>query len=191
MCELPPADQLSRPHTQNPAHHARTAFAFSAFPDFYMIDQQKFEQLVPLAYQWAKQQEDFVLAHGFPLTARLLDDARLAGVRDCSKIRVLIVDRIPLPDDPELAAATRNAGVITNETRCMGFGHAIIIRDDCWGDRELLLHNLIHIAQCEECGGLEPWIYRYLGDRRNCAKFTLGSLEEEARGRAREMCARS
>lgn len=156
-----------------------------------MVDQQKFEQLVPLAYEWAKQQEDFVLAHGFPLTARLLDDARLAGVQDPSKIRVLIVDRIPLPDDPELAEATQNAGIITYETRCMGFGYAIIIRDDCWGDRELLLHNLIHIAQCEKSGGLQPWIYQYLGDRRNCAQFTLGSLEEEARGRAREMCAES
>jgi hypothetical protein len=156
-----------------------------------MIDQQKFEQLVPLAYQWAKQQEDLVLAHGFPLTARLLDDARLAGVRDCSKIRVLIVNRIPLPDQPELAEATRNAGIITNETRCVAFGHAIIIRDDCWGDRELLLHNLIHLAQCEESGGLEPWIHRYLSDRRNCAEFTLGSFEQDARGRAREMCAGS
>ena len=156
-----------------------------------MIDQQNFERLTALAYQWAKQQEDFVLAHGFPLTARLLDDARLAGVRDCCKIRVLMVDRIPLPDDPELAETTRHAGIITDETRCMSVGHAIVIRDDCWGDRELLLHNLIHIAQCEESGGLEPWIYRYLNDRRNCAKFTLGFLEEDARARAREMCARS
>jgi len=153
-----------------------------------MVDQQKFEKLVPLAYQWVKQQEDFVLAHGFALSSRLLEDARLAGVRDCSRVRILVVDRIPLPDNPDLAQAAKSSGIITDDTRCVGFGHAIIIRDDCWGDRELLLHNLVHIAQCEGSGGLEPWIRRYLGDRHSCAEFTLGSLEEEARQRAREIC---
>jgi hypothetical protein len=156
-----------------------------------MIDQEKFETLVPLAYRWAKQQEEFVLAYGFPLSSRLLEDARLAGVRDCSKIRVLVVDRIPLPDNSELAEAAKSSGIITDTTRCVGFGHAIIIRDDCWGDRELLLHNLVHIAQCEESGGLERWIRRYLSDRHTSAKFTLGSFEEEARQRAREICSAS
>ncbi|MDQ2823943.1 MAG: hypothetical protein M3R29_00635 [Verrucomicrobiota bacterium] len=144
---------------------------------------------MPFAYQWAKAQEDFVLADGTPLTPRQIADARRAGIQDCSRVRVLVVDRIPLPDHPELAEAARRTGIITHDTRCVGFGHAVIIRADSWGDRELLMHNLVHIAQCERSGGLEQWVGQYLGNRQTCAKFTIGSFEDEARRIAREICA--
>jgi hypothetical protein len=156
-----------------------------------MIDQEKFELLLPVAYQWTKAQEQIVLDRGAPLTPRQMADAQLAGVQDCSRVRVLVVDRIPLPDHKELAEAARRAGIISHDTRCMGFGHAVIIRADAWGDRELLLHNLVHIAQCERCGGLEPWVQEYLSNRHHCATFTVGSFEEEARELAREICATS
>jgi hypothetical protein len=154
-----------------------------------MIDQEKFEQLLPVANQWTKAQEQFVLARGAPLTPRQTVDAQLAGVQDCSRVRVLVVDRIPLPDHKELAEAARRTGIITHDTRCMGFGYAVIIRADAWGDRELFLHNLVHIAQCERCGGLDQWVQQYLFDRHNSATFTIGSFEEEARELAREICA--
>ena len=154
-----------------------------------MVDQEKFEYLLPLAYQWAKTQEEFVLAHGNPLSARHSRDADLAGVQDRAPVKVLVVDRIPLPEDQELAEAARRIGIITEDTRCMGFGHALIVRGDAWNDRELILHNLVHIAQCERSGGLEQWVRDYLGDRTNCPNFTVGSLEEEARRIAREICA--
>jgi hypothetical protein len=153
-----------------------------------MLDQATFEYLLPLAYQWCKATEAFVLAHGVPLSPRQLADARRAGVQDCSRIRVLVVDRIPLPENPELAQAARHVRILTEETRCVGFGHALIIRADGWGDRELLLHNLVHIAQCENSGGLEPWVRRYLSNRRTSAQFSLGALEDEARSLARKIC---
>src|ERR1700676_2271823 len=159
----------------------------SLAPLRYVIDQETFQSLLPLAYQWAKAQEDFVLASGAPLTPRQIEDARRAGVQDCSRVRVLVVDRIPLPDHPALAEAARRTGIISYDTRCIGFGHAIIVRADAWGDRELLLHNLVHIAQCERSGGLEAWVQLYLGNRHNCANFTIGSLEDEARRTAREI----
>jgi hypothetical protein len=154
-----------------------------------MINQTTFEQLLPLAYQWAKAQEDYVLAHGTALSPQHMADARLAGVRECERVRVLVVDRIPLPEDRELAEAARRTHIITEDARCIGLGHAIIIRAEGWGDRELLLHNFVHIAQCERSGGLEPWVRQYLLDRQNSASFTICSLEEEARRVAREICA--
>ena len=154
-----------------------------------MIDKETFEQLLPLAYQWAKAQEEFVLAHGTPLSSQHMADARLAGVRDVERVRVLVVDRIPLPEGGELADAARRTRIITADTRCVGVGHAIIIRAEAWGDRELLLHNLVHVAQCERSGGLEQWIRDYLLDRHTSPTFTVGSLEDEARRIAREICA--
>jgi hypothetical protein len=154
-----------------------------------VIDQETFEQLLPVAYQWVKAQEELVLTHGTPLSPQQMADARLAGVRDIERVRVMVVDRIPLPEDGELAEATRRTRIITEDTRCVGFGHAVIIRVEAWGDRELLLHNLVHVAQCERSGGLEEWIRHYLIDRRTCATFTVGTLEDEARRTAREICA--
>lgn len=154
-----------------------------------MIDQETFQELLPVAYEWAQAQEDFVLTRGAPLSSRHLADAKLAGVQDCERVRVLVVDRIPLPENPALAEAARRTGIISHETRCIGFGHALIIRADAWGDRELVLHNLVHIAQSERAGSLEHWVEQYLSDRHTCAKFTIGSLEEEARSLAREICA--
>jgi len=153
-----------------------------------MIDRQTFEQLAPLAYQWVKAQEEFVLAHGAPLSPRHLADAHLAGVRDGERIRVLILDRIPMPKSGELAEAARRTNIISEDTRCVAFGHAIMVRAEAWGDRELLLHNLVHIAQCERSGGLEPWVHQYLFDRVTCTTFSLGAFEEEARRIAREIC---
>lgn len=153
-----------------------------------MIDEDTFEHLLPLAFEWAKQQEEFVLAHGHPLGPTHAWDAHLAGVQDCARIRVLVVDRIPFPEDPKLADASRRLRIITEDTRCMGFGHALIVRGDAWNDRELILHNLVHIAQCERSGGLEQWCRMYLGNRTNCANFTTGSLEQEARRIAHEIC---
>ena len=154
-----------------------------------MINRPKFEHLLPLAVKWAKAQEEFVLEHGNPLSARHLADAKLAGVEKPARIRVLVVDRISLPDDPQLAEASKRIGIVTEDTRCMGFGYALIIRVDAWNDRELILHNLVHIAQCERSGGLAQWCQEYLSDRTSCPKFTIGSLEEEARRFAREICA--
>lgn len=154
-----------------------------------MIDPETFEQLLPFAYQWAKGQEEFILTRGSPLGETHLADARRVGVRDCDRVKVLIVDRIPVPDNAELAEATRRSLIITEASRGVAIGHGIIIRGDCWGDRELLLHQLVHVAQCERSGGLECWVRQYLSDRQTSASFTLGVLEEEARRVAREICA--
>jgi hypothetical protein len=154
-----------------------------------VIDQKTFEYLSPLAYQWAKAQEEFILARGTSLGPAHIADARRVGVQDCDRVKVLVVDRIPLPDNEELAEAARRSQIITEASRGMAIGHGIIIRADCWGDRELLLHQLMHVAQCERSGGLESWVQQYLFDRRTSAAFTVGSLEDEARRIAREICA--
>ena len=116
-------------------------------------------------------------------------DALLVGIQDSSRVRVLVVDRIPLPYNEALAEASRRAQIITDASRGVAIGHGIMIRADSWGDRELLVHQLVHVAQCERSGGLKQWVRQYLLDRRGCAQFTLGFLEEEARRTAREICA--
>jgi len=154
-----------------------------------MIDQEKFERFASLAYQWAKEQEAYILKHGVPLGPRQIADAQRVGVQDPSRVRMLVVDRIPLPEDDELAEAARRSQIITDASRGVAIGHGIVIRGDSWQNRELLIHQLVHVAQCERSGGLELFVGEYLADRRTCADFSVGSLEDEARGLAREICA--
>src|SRR5881394_3625875 len=151
-----------------------------------MIDQEEFDRLTSIASQWAKSQEAYILEHGVPLTADQVADAQQAGVTDPSAVRVLVVNRIPLPDNEELAEAARRAQIITDASRGVAIGHGIIIRADSWRNRELLLHQLVHVAQCERSGGLERFVIEYLLDRRCSRDFSLGALEDEARSKARE-----
>src|SRR5438270_12413357 len=81
-----------------------------------MIDQKDFERLAPLACQWAKRQEAYILEQGVPLNPKQTADARRAGVTQPERVRVLVVDRIPLPDDKELAEAARHAQIITDSS---------------------------------------------------------------------------
>ncbi len=95
-----------------------------------MIDQETFQHLLPLAYQWAKAQEEFILARGVPLGPGQAADARRVGVQDCSGVKVLVVDRIPLPDQKELAEAAARTDIITDASRGVAVGHGVIIRAD-------------------------------------------------------------
>ena len=152
-------------------------------------DQEGIERLGQLARHWALEQEAFVLKLGAPLTAQQYADAARVGVKDPARVRVLPVDRMPMPGNLELAAAAQRAQIITDASPAVTIGHGIVMRADRWNDRELLLHQLVHVAQCERSGGLEAFVEAYLTDRSTCADFTVGSLEDEARTLAREICA--
>src|SRR3954470_13438123 len=114
-----------------------------------MIERETFEELSLRALEWAKAQEEFILANGSPLSAAAAVDATRAGVKHPERVRVLVVDRIPLPDDPELAEASRRTQIITESSRAAAIGYGVVVRANCWGDRELLIHQLVHVAQCE------------------------------------------
>jgi hypothetical protein len=154
-----------------------------------MIAEDTFRKLFPLALQWAREQEHLVLERGVPLCPRYLADATAVGVEDPTRVRVLIVDKIPLPNDVDLAESARRSQIISDGSRGVAIGHGVIIRADSWNDRELVVHQLVHVAQCERCGSFDNYVMQYLSSRRDCAHFTIGSFEEEARQAARELCA--
>jgi hypothetical protein len=51
--------------------------------------------LLPLANQWAQQQEKLILEKGVPLDNDQQIDAHLVGVKEISRVRLLQVDAIP------------------------------------------------------------------------------------------------
>ncbi len=152
-----------------------------------MFNQEEFDTLYPLALDWAQRQELMVLGIGIPLAPRQLTKARLAGVQQPERVRIVAVDKVPLPEDAGLRAASLRTNIVTHACRGISFGYGIILRVDAWGDQELLAHLLVHISQYERAGSLPEFMKLYFDERLDAAGFGVGPLEIEARNVARKI----
>ena len=123
---------------------------------------EQFETLLPLASEWAERQEEHILARGTPLSDSELSDAGQIGVQQPERVRLLRVDSIPMPEHPALQVAAEITGLSTPHTAGQTLRHGIFIRSDCWGDRNLVVHELVHTAQYERLGGIEEFLRKYL-----------------------------
>ena len=122
----------------------------------------QFDSLLPLAVQWAIEQEQRILQNGVPLLPHEIEDAKAIGLRDPNRVRLLPVKIIARPENLALRAACDAINFLTAETRGMTLGHGIFIREDFWRDRALVAHELVHTAQYERLGGTEPFLKEYL-----------------------------
>ena len=154
-----------------------------------IITPQQFEILLPLACAWAAEQESAILQSGVTLTESLLADAGRVGVTQPERVRLLRVAQIPLPPHPGLAAAAIATGLISASTGGVTFRYGIFIRADCWGQRPLVVHELVHTAQYERLGGFEDFLRPYLLECLNSPGYPNGPLEQEAVTTAARLCA--
>src|SRR5947208_15528872 len=92
------------------------------------ISPEQFELLLPLACQWAVAQEQRICSHGQALSDAQLADARLAGVAEPERVRLLYVPEIPIPEHPALRAAADATQLISPLTSALTLGPAIFIR---------------------------------------------------------------
>ncbi len=117
-------------------------------------------RLLPRAIAWAEQVAGDAAACGTRLGARELTDARFVGVHHPEKIRVCVVESLPVPADKELLAAARKTGLL-GPTTGLTLGYSILI---CHGhmSRRLLTHECRHVMQFERAGSLACFLTRYL-----------------------------
>jgi hypothetical protein len=148
----------------------------------------QFERLLPLAAAWGTKQEQEILRDGVSLSAEEIGDARAIGVQEPDRVRLLEVETIPRPTQPQLRAACDAIDFLTPSTRGLTLGHGIFIRSDCWRDRSLIVHELVHIAQYERFGGILPFLRRYLHE---CVTvgYSGSLLEQESIAVAARVCA--
>jgi hypothetical protein len=136
-------------------------------------------QLLPLAVQWAVQQEQRILRDGVALSAVSLSDARVVGVKFPERIRLFKVDAIPVPDHPALKQVAAATSLISAATAGLTLRYGIFIRTDCWINRRLIAHECAHTAQYERMGGIEPFLGQYL---KECMEvgYPKAAMEQEA-----------
>src|SRR5262249_677613 len=148
----------------------------------------QFEMLLPLACAWATEQERAILQYGVALTEAQIADTKRVGVARPERVRLLRVAEIPTPSHPALVAAAEATSLISPSTIGLTLRYGIFVRDDCWGQRRLVVHELAHTMQYERLGSIEAFLRRYLHE---C--LTIGypeaPMEQEAKRIEQETCA--
>jgi hypothetical protein len=156
---------------------------------YYMsvISQEQFETLLPLVCAWAEEQERIILRDGVPLTVVQVIDANRAGVSHPERVRLLSVSNIPIPEHPALRAAAEDTQLITPCTAGLTLRYGIFIRSNCWNNRQIVVHELVHTSQYERLGGFQAFLQQYLYE---C--ITIGypqaPMEQEAITTAERLC---
>ena len=149
---------------------------------------QQGELLLPLACAWAAEQEQTILQSGVTLTEAQMADARRVGVIHPERVRLLGVQEIPTPSLPALAAAAEATSLISPFTIGLTLRYGIFIRDDYWGQRQLVVHELAHTMQYERLGSIEAFLRQYLHECITIG-YPAAPMEQEAKRIEHGTCA--
>ena len=145
-----------------------------------MISPALIKMLLPVACKWAERQERLILRDGVALTASQTEDARRIGVQEPERVRLRVVQEIPMLTSTLLRAVGERTGLISPFTIGMTLRYGIFIRADHWGERRLVVHELAHTAQYERLGGFKPFLKAYLEEWLTVG-YPNGPLEQEAK----------
>ena len=106
-------------------------------------------------------------------------DAGALGVRQPERVRLLCVPLIETFEHPLLRPIGAIPDRFLTPARGLTLRYGILLRDDGWEDRELIAHELAHVAQYERIGGICRFLDAYF---RECLDpgYPLGPLEREA-----------
>lgn len=152
-----------------------------------MLSGTLLQTLLPLACAWAEEQEAIILRDGVALTPSQVADARRIGVARPERVRLRVVERIPMPENPALRDAAEQTGLLSPFTAGLTLRYGIFIRADHWGERRLVVHELAHTAQYERLGGFKPFLEIYLQECLTVG-YPVGALEREAKGIENKIC---
>jgi hypothetical protein len=140
---------------------------------------EEFEVLLSLATAWVEELEGDVLRRGIPLDQSQLSDARAVGVGHPERVRLLQVAQVPLPEHPLLLATCEATKAIGPRTWALSARYGILVRAERWGQREVVIHELVHTAQYQKLGSIRAFLQKYL---RECLTvgYPQNPMEQEA-----------
>lgn len=142
-------------------------------------------QLLPNAISWAQEQASRVAVVGVPLNESGLVVARKVGVQYAEKIRVELVEQLPMPEEPLLRQAAVSTGLLGPHMAGLTLGYSILI---CRGQEtlRLLSHECRHVHQYETQGSIAAFLSAYL---RQIAEVGYDNASFEIDARAHELLA--
>ena len=117
--------------------------------------------LLPGAIKWAEAHAREAAATGVALTGCQADIARCVGVQRPELIRVVVVDSLPLPEDPTLRAAALQTGLLGPHMAGLTLGYSVFVVRGHQSVR-LLSHEFRHVHQYEAHGSIAAFLPVYL-----------------------------
>jgi hypothetical protein len=148
--------------------------------DMSMTHQELMPQLVREAIAWAKAQARHAAQNGKPLAAAGLALAHRVGVKKPQLVRLLQVDQLPIPvEQLLLRQVVLDTGALGPDMTGLTLGHSIFIVHG-HADARLLSHELRHVHQYENLGGIDGFMSIYLGQIASVG-YELAPLEQDAR----------
>ena len=111
--------------------------------------------------RWASEHYQIIQNTGSSLSDEGLALARRVGVLEPERIRVLLVDEIPIHNDPLVAGLAKSAGMLDGTIEGMTFGHSIYIVRGRESAR-LYSHEFRHVYQYETYGSIPAFMDEYL-----------------------------
>ncbi len=139
--------------------------------------------LLPGAIAWAEQQAAEAALAGVALDNAGAVIATAVGVQRPDKIRVALVERLPLPEDPTLQAAALQTGLLGPGMVGLTLGYSILI---CHGNltTRLLSHECRHVYRYEQYGSIAEFLPVYL---RQIVEYGYGNAPAEIDARQHEI----
>ena len=135
--------------------------------------------LVPTAIAWAEARSVEIQSAGAPLDMDTIELASKIGVAKPERVRIVYVDRVPLPEDPSLRSTAIATGLLGADTAGLTLGYGIYICGRYF-DRRLLSHELRHVYQYEQAGGIAAFLQVYLMQIADFG-YDLAPIEVDAR----------
>lgn len=119
------------------------------------------EKLLPGALEWHERVEAELLPQGRPLSQAETAAAREMGVSRPERVRVVVLDAFPMPEDRELRAWTERFGMGSSSEGGRTLGYAILLKPRFAESSFVVTHELVHVAQHERMGRI-GFVRRYL-----------------------------
>ncbi|WP_254597740.1 hypothetical protein [Burkholderia lata] len=98
---------------------------------------------------------------GRGLTPSELVDASHVGVEAPERVRLVLVDAVPMPTDPVLRDVAVRTGLLSSRLSGLTLGYAIFIVPTAF-TRRLLTHECRHVYQYERAGSIDRFLPEYL-----------------------------
>jgi hypothetical protein len=121
----------------------------------------KVDRLFPLAIEWYGNVERQQLPRGRPLSQAEEVVARKLGVHHPQRVRVITLEKFPMPANNELLAAAQRYGMGSEYEGARTFGYAIMVKPRFADDSTVITHELVHVGQHDRMGRA-AFVRRYL-----------------------------
>lgn len=152
-----------------------------------MLSNEDIKRLLPLASEWVTEKETEALQTGMPLSSTQLTDAKTIGIQHPERIRILLVDTVPVPEVGELHFVLQKTQMLPQNAIGITFGYGIYIQKAHQSDRSLLVHEMTHTMQYERLGGIAAFLEQYIHECLSVGYFQA-PMEVEAREVTLKIC---